>query len=233
MLTLGPTEQNTLNQIKCTRVAKRKIENPEDTNYNARTIYEGTPNFSMRMTPMAAILVRHQLKQIDQKIEKFNRNWWNLYNNLNGYTTTIFSLGRKTRIEVAQRLSDEKMVGTSFLFNVMMIDDTKTKITTNQSTYEILEKFSNVLAMHGITNAWFGRKTFLGFTSTFKHWRYVCNNQRIPTEVDDSILSGTNTMLSTFFDIPLYHTSSWREEDFLNISEIIKWCLQNVYVIDH
>ena len=73
---------------------------------NASTIYENTPNFSMRMTTISAILVRHQLKDIKQKIELFNQNWWLLYNSLNGHYNKSNDIEHGIRIEVAPRLPD-------------------------------------------------------------------------------------------------------------------------------
>ena len=56
---------------------------------NTNMLYEGTPNFSMRMTSIAAILVLHQLRSIEQKIEKFNQHYWVLNDELHNFTATI------------------------------------------------------------------------------------------------------------------------------------------------
>ena len=219
----------------------------ENKSFGANFIYENTPNFSMRMTAIAAILVRNQLRQVSHKIDKFNHNWWILYDNLNGCFYESLATGCKMRIEVAPRHPDEEIVGTSFLFNVMldMKDDEDEK-------YKTLEAFSKLLSDHGVAHAWFGRKQCSGFTSTFKHWRYVDNKTMrntpvikeefgaIYNELDNSTtkheaehnnyLAKTNLFLSTLFDIPLYHTSSWHEDDFLKISRIIKTMLQYVRI---
>ena len=50
---------------------------------NTNMLYEGTPNFSMRMTSIATDLVLHQLRSIEQKIENFNQNYWVLNEELN------------------------------------------------------------------------------------------------------------------------------------------------------
>ena len=197
----------------------------------------------MRMTAIAAILVRNQLRQVSHKIDKFNHNWWILYDNINGYSYDNLVKGYTMRIEVAPRHPDEEIVGTSFLFNVMldMKDDEDEK-------YKTLEAFSKLLSEHGVAHAWFGRKQCLGFTSTFKHWRYVdkktmrntpvikekldrvyneLDNLRTKQEAENNdYLAKTNSFLSTLFDIPLYHTSSWHEDDFVKISRIIKTLLQ-------
>ena len=49
---------------------------------------------------------------------------------------------------------------------------------------------------------------------------------------DELVLPNTNELLSTLFDIPLYHTSRWSEDDFLKISYIIKYCVQCTCIID-
>ena len=235
---------------KCPRVNNFLAKESKKTGFDPITIYEGTPNFSMRMTPMAAILVRHQLKEVEQKIKKFNCNWWILYKNVNSFHCINDALDRHIYIEVAPRLLDEEIVGTSFLFNVMMKNEKK--LISDEDKYTILEQFSQLLSERGITHAWFGRKQCLGFTSTFKHWRYISSYQgnedhntqeqynekqeqnegeilsSSRTEVDESILPKTNTFLLTLFDIPLYHTSTWADQDFFDISDIIRNCLQDV-----
>ena len=215
---------------------------------NTNMLYEGTPNFSMRMTSIAAILVLHQLRSIEQKIEKFNQHYWVLNEELHNFTATSSLLGYEVRIEAAPRLPDEDIVGTSFLFNVI-IDDKKHNMTM-ESKYSKLDALSRLLSERGITNAWFGRKEYLGFTSTFKHWRYahvINDSSQVQTSDDDididtrfthpSItvvsdespeLPKTNSLLSSLFDIPLYHTSSWCKEDFMKISHIIKSTVQSL-----
>ena len=217
---------------------------------SANSIYEKTPNFSMRMTSISAILVSNQLSQVGNKIEKFNRNWWLLYTNLNGYIYENKEIGCNICIEVAPRLPDEEIVGTSFLFNVIV--NTKDKPDSDKKEYSILETFSKLLSEHGVTCAWFGRKQCLGFTSTFKHWRYINSQEKEEDEalkerINDTMkdadnfssndvnkdgfnLPRTNTFLSTLFDIPLYHTSTWDENDFLKICQIIKTSIQFIRI---
>ena len=120
-----------------------------------------------------------------------------------------------------------------------MIVNTKDKPDSDKKEYSILETFSKLLSEHGVTCAWFGRKQCLGFTSTFKHWRYINSQEKEEDEalkerINDTMkdadnfssndvnkdgfnLPRTNTFLSTLFDIPLYHTSTWDENDFLKI----------------
>ena len=217
---------------------------------DADFIYRNTPNFSMRMTAISAILVRNQLNSVDHKISQFNDHWWFLFDNLNGYDYHHSELGCNIRIEVAPRVPNEEIVGTSFLFNVMVegTDD-------NDKKYKTLEAFSKLLSEHGISNAWYGRRQCIGFTSTFKHWDYISNeviennhdselnvngtgtssfnglsnggvsfNSNDSNRMDDNSynLPTTDSFLSTLFDIPLYHTSSWTLEDFAKICMIIK-----------
>jgi len=108
-------------------------------------------------------------------------------------------LGKSSFFEFPARLEAESFVGTSFQFRL------------NTNTYENLEQFHRRVLERGIKMAWFGARNVNGFTSTHKHWGYV--------ETDD--LDQTNNLLSNLFDIPLYHTSSWKTEDFHLISDII------------
>ena len=226
---------------------------------DADFIYRNTPNFSMRMTAISAILVRNQLNLVDHKISQFNEHWWFLFDNLNGYDYHHSELGCNIRIEVAPRVPNEEIVGTSFLFNVMVegTDD-------NKKRYKTLEVFSKLLSEHGISNAWYGRKQCIGFTSTFKHWNYISNEEETEDNYDSELqLNGTSTstsnglsngvisynsnnsnqtdgdsynlpktdsFLSTLFDIPLYHTSSWTVEDFAKICLIIKTIIKCITI---
>jgi len=63
----------------------------------------------------------------------------------------------------------------------------------------------------GVKLAWFGCEKVNGFTSTHKHWQYVPTGE----------LDQTNLLLHNLFDIPLYHTMSWTNQDFTTIAEIL------------
>ena len=56
------------------------------------------------------------------------------------------------------------------------------------------------------------------------------NVSSIDVEEDGCNLPRTNSFLSTLFDIPLYHTSTWDEEDFLKICQIIKMSVQCICI---
>ena len=93
----------------------------------------------MRMTSISAILVRHQLRNIEEKIRLFNRNWWILYNSIDKYYFKSKKMEHEVRIDVAPRLPDEEIVGTSFLFNVTI--HSARNIGAYEEQYETLEKF--------------------------------------------------------------------------------------------
>merc|ERR1711924_106155 len=73
----------------------------------------------------------------------------------------------------------------------------------------------------GVQIAWFGRSHWEGFTSTSRHWKYVDAQNDHPTDRQHDHLKLTQELLRTLCDIPLYHTSSWNDNDFEVIGQII------------
>ena len=57
------------------------------------------------------------------------------------------------------------------------------------------------------------------------------NVSSIHVEEDGCNLQRTNSFLSTLFDIPLYHTSTWDDEDFMKICQIIKMSLAGTIAV--
>ena len=75
--------------------------------------------------------------------------------------------------------------------------------------------------------AWFGAKDVAGFTSCHRHWSYVGRKERPATE---ALLTWCDfgqkklcifVFLLSLFDIPLYHTMSWKEDDMEQVADII------------
>ena len=79
--------------------------------------------------------------------------------------------------------------------------------------------------------AWFGAKEVSGFTSCHRHWSYVGSKERPATEAlltwcHIHFLSKNHNFLclfciSSLFDIPLYHTMSWKPEEMERVADII------------
>jgi len=147
------------------------------------------PNFSLRMTPLAALLILDQLPKVEAKIEALNRH----------YAILEAKLGELSCLRFPQRLSEERHVGSSFQFQLLGLD------------YPSLESFKRNCGERGVKVAWFGAKEVAGFTSCHRHWSYVGEKERPATEA----------LLSCLFDIPLYHTMSWKEEEMEMVADII------------
>ena len=78
--------------------------------------------------------------------------------------------------------------------------------------------------------AWFGGKEVSGFTSCHRHWSYVGSKERPATE---ALLTRCHITFvqkphcfdvfsaPSLFDIPLYHTMSWKAEEMERVADII------------
>ena len=79
--------------------------------------------------------------------------------------------------------------------------------------------------------AWFGGKEVSGFTSCHRHWSYVGSKERPATEAlltwcNIHFCRKTTLFFNVFsapslFDIPLYHTMSWKAEEMERVADII------------
>jgi len=108
-------------------------------------------------------------------------------------------LGKNPKFEFPRRQPEEAFVGTSFQFRL------------KTDNYDSLQEYQRSTLERGVKLAWFGCKTVNGFTSTHKHWQYV----------HSSNLNQTDLLLHNLFDLPLYHTMTWGDEDFITITQIL------------
>jgi len=117
--------------------------------------YLTTPNFSMRMSALAAALVRPQLDMLDER-----RAVWNArYHELAERLVAIDG------VRVPQRDEREHFVASSIQFNLPGYDD--------------IAGFVERSALLGVPVKWFGAEDPVGFTSRFDHWRYA-SEQSVP-----------------------------------------------------
>jgi len=161
---------------------------PEDTSL-LLSEHEFCPNFSLRMTNLAAVLILDQIPNLPNKVNLFNKHYEILEHNL----------GKCEHFVFPGRQPEESYVGTSFQFRLKTSD------------YTMLQQYQRNTLARGVKLAWFGCDDVAGFTSTHKHWQYVPSGD----------LSQTDLLLHNLFDLPLYHTMSWSDDDFHTISEII------------
>jgi dTDP-4-amino-4,6-dideoxygalactose transaminase len=118
-----------------------------------------TPNCSMRMSSLAAAVLRPQLRLLDER----NAAWRQVYDWLAPLVDSI------PHLEVPARPAKEQFVPSSLQF---LIKD----LTAQQSACFVSEADE-----HGVHVKWFGKSEPAGFTSRHDHWRYVEQEPEVPT----------------------------------------------------
>ena len=109
------------------------------------------PNFSLRMSNLAAALLRPQLGLIEARGAGWNQRYHWLARRFNAIA----------HITVPERDPRENFVASSIQFSL-------TGMTPPQ-----VERFLALSAERGVHIKWFGNREPLGFTSTHEHWRYL------------------------------------------------------------
>lgn len=109
-----------------------------------------TPNFSMRMSSLAAAVVRPQLDLLPERAARWNDR----------YTTIAEHLAAEPRIVVPERDPREGYVASSFQFSVPSLSPAE------------IDSWLERAGEYGVRVKWFGREEPVGFTSRFDHWRF-------------------------------------------------------------
>lgn len=112
---------------------------------------ERTPNFSLRMTALAAALLRPQLHDLPERVER-----WNAI-----YRRIAAGLARAQAVRLPVRPPAEKFTATSIQFSLPGL-----------SAGEIMAVLDLARA-RGLPIKWFGAAEQAGFTSAPRHWRYA------------------------------------------------------------
>ena len=116
-----------------------------------------TPNFSMRMSNLAAALLRPQIAQLADR----GRRWNHIYASLERELT-------KTEcISIPRRNAKEEFVASSIQF------------TLNLKPHQI-EMFLKECNLRGLYIKWFGTPNPIAFTSNYEHWHYLSSKPDIP-----------------------------------------------------
>ena len=138
-----------------------------------------TPNFSMRMSGLAAAIVRPQLELLPERATAWNQRHGDL----------VARLARIDAIRIPPRDEREQFVASSIQFNV---DDPSVDIAA----------FVDLAARRGVKLKWFGAVEPHGFTSRSEHWRYA-GEQRTPVadEVLDTLLDMRIPLTMTTADV--------------------------------
>jgi dTDP-4-amino-4,6-dideoxygalactose transaminase len=109
-----------------------------------------TPNFSMRMSNLAASLLRPQIGQLASRGQRWNHV----------YATLARELGKAAHLTVPPRHPKEDFIASSIQFT---LDFTPAQI----------ERFLKECTLRGLYIKWFGTPTPVAFTSNYEHWHYI------------------------------------------------------------
>lgn len=114
-------------------------------------VRDTTPNFSMRMTNVAAALLRPQLAELPRWTETWNRI----------YRRVEAGLARCDGVLPVPRADGEHYVGSSIQF------------TLDTDSPRVIEAFVRDASAHGVFVKWFGAGRSHGFTSRYDQWGYI------------------------------------------------------------
>ena len=116
-----------------------------------------TPNFSMRMSNLAAALLRPQIAQLADRGRRWNQI----------YATLERELTKTECISIPLRNVKEEFVASSIQF------------TLNLKPHQI-EMFLKECNLRGLYIKWFGTPNPIAFTSNYEHWHYLSSKPDIP-----------------------------------------------------
>jgi dTDP-4-amino-4,6-dideoxygalactose transaminase len=119
---------------------------------------EETPNFSMRMTALAAAVLRPQLQDLPRRAAR-----WNAIHDRIGS-----AIARSQHVRLPPRSPKESYSATSVQFSLLgFADDEITAVLDRCAT-------------RGLPIKWFGSVRQRGFTSAPRHWRYAGEQRSMP-----------------------------------------------------
>lgn len=118
-----------------------------------------TPNFSLRMSNLAAAVTRPQLGAVlRERAERWNARYQWLAQALQGID----------HLRLPQRDAREQFVASSIQFSLVDLSRAQ------------MEAFIAGCAARGVHIKWFGAAAPAGFTSVWTHWRYFDHAQHLP-----------------------------------------------------
>jgi dTDP-4-amino-4,6-dideoxygalactose transaminase len=112
---------------------------------------ETTPNFSMRMTALAAALLRPQLRELPGRARR-----WNAI-----HDRIAAGVARLQHLRLPRRPAKARHSATSVQFSLLGFDEPEAR------------SFLALCAARGLPVKWFGADRQRGFTSAPRHWRYA------------------------------------------------------------
>ena len=126
-----------------------------------------SPNFSLRMSTLAAALLRPQLTLLAERAQQ-----WNAL-----YAVLERELGGITHLRVPPRAREEEFVASSIQFYLDL--DTPA-----------IERFLTTCSARGLHIKWFGVAEPQGFTSSYQHWHYLEAGQAATLARTTALLRG-------------------------------------------
>ncbi|HEY8381522.1 MAG TPA: aminotransferase class I/II-fold pyridoxal phosphate-dependent enzyme [Microvirga sp.] len=112
---------------------------------------EHVPNFSMRMSALSAAILRPQLKDLPQRVER-----WNAI-----HDRIVAGLSGTPYVRLPNRPKEQVYSATSVQFSVL------------EFTADQMKDFVAIARARGLPIKWFGAGHQAGFTSAPRHWRYA------------------------------------------------------------
>ncbi len=116
-----------------------------------------TPNFSMRMSNLAAALLRPQIALLHERGERWNRI----------YTQLAQALGKTAGVVLPVRDVREAFVPSSIQFSLNLAPVS-------------IQRFVDECALRGLYVKWFGLPKPIAFTSNYGHWHYLAEQAPMP-----------------------------------------------------
>lgn len=129
-------------------------------------VAETTPNFSMRMSALAAALLRPQLAELPRRVERWNQ----IHDRIAG------GLRRSQHIHVPERGGGQAFSATSVQFSLVGLAPEEIRAVLDRAK------------ARGLPIKWFGADRQQGFTSAPRHWAYA--GEQGPLAATHAILAG-------------------------------------------
>lgn len=117
-----------------------------------------TPNFSLRLSALAAAVARPQLPLLDDRVRRWNER----------YAVLARGIRRLPHVRLPGRDPREGFVGSSIQFSLVDLG------------LEQMAAFVAASGARGVNVKWYGGREPLGFTSRHEHWRFLEAPQDVP-----------------------------------------------------
>lgn len=115
-----------------------------------------TPNFSMRMSNLAAALLRPQIALLAER----GKAWNHVYAQLKAH------LSSAPGVSIPERRPEEDFIASSIQFSLALAPAG-------------IERFLRECALRGLYIKWFGLQTPQAFTSNYQHWHYLAEKPHL------------------------------------------------------